>query len=82
MRSEARRAELTEIETLLLTSGAQLGFDTELSSETRGVIWQQADRVVYAFTLSHYGGGCTTVARRRIKRRASFAGRARDTVAA
>ncbi len=50
--ADARRTELTEIETLLLTSGAQLGFDTELSSETRGVIWQQADQVVYAFTLT------------------------------
>jgi hypothetical protein len=49
---EARRAELTEIEMLLLTLGAQLGFDAELSSQGRGVIWQQADRVVYAFTLN------------------------------
>lgn len=49
---EARHAELTEIETLLLTSGAQLGFDTELRSQERGAIWQQADQVVYAFTLN------------------------------
>jgi hypothetical protein len=49
---EARCAELTEIETLLLTSGAQLGFDTELAGQTRGVIWQQADRVAYVFTLT------------------------------
>jgi hypothetical protein len=49
---EARRAELMEIETLLLTLGAQLGFDAELHSQERGVIWQQADRVVYAFTLN------------------------------
>ncbi len=50
--AEARHAELMEIETLLLTLGAQLGFDTELHSQERGVIWQQADRVVYAFTLN------------------------------
>jgi hypothetical protein len=50
--AEARRAELMEIETLLLTLGAQLGFDAELHSQERGVIWQQADRVVYAFTLN------------------------------
>ncbi len=49
---EARHAELMEIETLLLTIGAQLGFDTELRSQERGVIWQQADQGVYAFTLS------------------------------
>jgi len=49
---EARRAELMEIETVLLTIGAQLGFDTELRSQERGVIWQQTDRVVYAFTLN------------------------------
>jgi hypothetical protein len=50
--AEARHAELMEIETLLLTIGAQLGFDTELRSQERGVIWQQADRVVYAFALN------------------------------
>ncbi|MBP7689463.1 MAG: hypothetical protein KA765_16225 [Thermoflexales bacterium] len=49
---EARHAEWMEIETLLLTSGARLGFDAELRSQERGVIWQQADHVVYAFTLS------------------------------
>lgn len=50
--ADARHAELSEIETLLLTIGAQLGYDAELHSQERGVIWRQADQVVYAFTLN------------------------------
>lgn len=52
--ADARRAELIEVEALLLMIGAQLGFDAELQGEGRAVIWQQADRVARAraFTLN------------------------------
>jgi hypothetical protein len=50
--ADARRAELIEVEAVLLTIGAQLGFEAETRREERAVIWRQADQAAHTFTLN------------------------------
>lgn len=50
-----RRAEVAEVESLLLTLGAQLGFETEISNlpdHLSRVTWRQTDQPTLAFTVS------------------------------
>ena len=51
----SRRAEVAEIESLLLMLGAQLGFETEINTvpdHTSRVEWRQIDMPTWSFTVS------------------------------